>query len=59
MRTATEDLIPQPAEVRKRLSQNLAEGRLLRQLYRLSVRAALEREQQRDNRAASMSRSTK
>jgi hypothetical protein len=35
-------LIPPPALVRDKLGQNIREGRLLRSLYRLSLRAARE-----------------
>ena len=37
-------LIPSPAVVRERLAEHIEEGKLLRSLYRLSIRAALERE---------------
>jgi hypothetical protein len=39
-------LIPPPPIVRDRLAQHIREGRLLRALYRLSVRAAEERHRQ-------------
>ena len=35
--------IPQPDEVRERLAENLRESRLLRQLLRVSERAARDR----------------
>lgn len=39
-------LIPPPPIVRERLAQHLREGRLLRSLLRLSIRAAEERHRQ-------------
>lgn len=39
-------LIPPPPVVRERLAQHIREGRLLRALLRLSVRAAEERHRQ-------------
>ncbi len=38
----TQSLIPSPPVVRERLAQHIREGRLLRALYRLSIRAANE-----------------
>jgi len=40
-------LIPPPPAVREKLAQNIREGRLLRQLLGLSIRAAEERHRQR------------
>ncbi|CAN5898901.1 hypothetical protein BH23PLA1_BH23PLA1_27110 [soil metagenome] len=40
------DLIPPPPLVRERLAQHIREGRILRALLRLSVRAAEERHRQ-------------
>jgi hypothetical protein len=39
----TQALIPPPPVVRERLARHIREGKLLRALYRLSVRAAEER----------------
>lgn len=39
----TQALIPPPAVVREKLSQNVREGYLLRSLLRVSIRAAEER----------------
>jgi hypothetical protein len=39
----TQQLIPEPAIVRERISQNVREGYLLRSLLRVSIRAAEER----------------
>jgi hypothetical protein len=41
--TTHEELIPPPPIVRERLATHIREGRLLRSLLRLSVRAAEER----------------
>jgi hypothetical protein len=41
-----EELIPPPPIVRQELARHVREGRLLRALLRLSVRAAEERHQQ-------------
>jgi hypothetical protein len=45
---ANEELIPAPPVVRKRLAHHLREGRLLRALLRLSVRADEERDRPRN-----------
>jgi hypothetical protein len=39
----TEELIPPPPIVREKLARHIRQGRLLRSLLRLSVRAAEER----------------
>jgi hypothetical protein len=44
---ANEELIPPPPLVRERLARHIREGRLIRALLRLSVRAAEERHRQR------------
>jgi hypothetical protein len=41
-----EKLIPPPPVVRERRARHIREGRLLRSLYRLSIRAAEERHRQ-------------
>ena len=38
-----QELIPAPPVVRERLARHIKEGRLLRSLYRLSIKAAEER----------------
>lgn len=40
----TDSMIPEPAEVRLKLAENLKEGQLLKSLYRLSIKAARERQ---------------
>jgi hypothetical protein len=44
---AAELLIPRPPEVRAALARHIREGRLLRRLYRLSLKAAEERAEER------------
>jgi hypothetical protein len=44
--TTHEELIPPPPIVRERLATHIREGRILRALLRLSVRAAEERHRQ-------------
>jgi hypothetical protein len=44
--SVSSDIIPAPPLVRDKLAQNIREGRLLRALLRLSVRAAEERHRQ-------------
>lgn len=44
--STNEELIPPPPIVREKLARNIEEGRLLRDLLRLSVRAAEHRHQQ-------------
>jgi len=42
-----EEIIPPPPVVREKLARHIREGRLLRSLLRLSVRAAEERHRQK------------
>ncbi len=44
--TTNQELIPPPPVVREKLARHIAEGRLLRDLLRLSVRAAEHQHQQ-------------
>jgi hypothetical protein len=53
MSDRSEQLIPAPPEVRRRLAEHVREGRLLRSLYRLSVRAAEERQRHSGSAEAS------
>ena len=49
-------LIPPPPVVRARLAEHNREGRLLRALYRLSVRAAQEQQQEAKEEAKEMAK---
>jgi hypothetical protein len=51
-------LIPPPPVIREQLARHAREGRLLRALYKLSVRAAIERHEQSAGRQADQSPAT-